>query len=161
MANIIQVRRDTAANWTSDDPTLAQGEAGLETDTGKIKYGDGSTVWTELGYLTDAASTFTDVFTGAIETVADIDYVIAVNLPYAGEITSVTTKCASGTCTLTTKINTTALGGTANSVSSSEDAQAHTTSNTFAVGDDIKLTASSNAVCLAMTVTIAYTRGLD
>lgn len=46
----IQWRRDTAANWTSNDPTLAAGEAGYETDTGFIKVGDGSTAWTSLGY---------------------------------------------------------------------------------------------------------------
>lgn len=46
----IQVRRDTAANWTSEDPTLASGEWGLETDTDKIKIGDGSTSWSSLDY---------------------------------------------------------------------------------------------------------------
>ena len=50
MAAIIQMRRDTAANWTSADPTLANGEFGYELDTGKLKIGDGSTVWTLLPY---------------------------------------------------------------------------------------------------------------
>jgi hypothetical protein len=53
MADRIQVRRDTAANWTSADPTLAQGEIGYETDTDKVKIGDGSTAWTSLGYVID------------------------------------------------------------------------------------------------------------
>jgi len=48
----IQLRRDTAANWTANDPTLAQGELGFETDTGYWKFGDGSTAWTSLGYPT-------------------------------------------------------------------------------------------------------------
>jgi len=52
MASIIQIRRDTAANWTSHTPTLAAGELGLETDTGKLKAGDGSTTWTALAYYT-------------------------------------------------------------------------------------------------------------
>ena len=52
MADRIQLRRDTAANWTSANPTLAQGEMGIETDTSKIKVGDGSTAWTSLGYFT-------------------------------------------------------------------------------------------------------------
>lgn len=47
----IQIRRGTAATWTSQNPTLAAGELGFETDTGKIKVGDGSTVWTSLGYF--------------------------------------------------------------------------------------------------------------
>lgn len=52
MAIQIQLRRGTAAQWTSGDPTLAVGEMGVETDTGKIKVGDGSTAWTSLGYTT-------------------------------------------------------------------------------------------------------------
>jgi len=50
MATQIQLRRDTAANWTSTNPTMAQGEAGYETDTGKLKIGDGSTAWNSLAY---------------------------------------------------------------------------------------------------------------
>jgi hypothetical protein len=50
MARRIQIRRDTAANWTSNDPTLTQGELGLETDTSRVKVGDGTTAWTSLPY---------------------------------------------------------------------------------------------------------------
>jgi hypothetical protein len=50
MATQIQLRRDTAANWTSTNPTMAQGEAGYETDTGKLKVGDGTTAWNSLVY---------------------------------------------------------------------------------------------------------------
>ena len=46
-----QQRRDTAANWTGQNPTLLNGELGYETDTGKFKIGDGSTAWTSLSYL--------------------------------------------------------------------------------------------------------------
>jgi hypothetical protein len=52
--NQIQVRRDTAANWTSTNPVLAAGEMGLETDTRKTKFGDGTTSWTSLAYATSA-----------------------------------------------------------------------------------------------------------
>jgi len=47
----IQSRHDTAANWTTDNPTLAAGELGLETDTNRIKFGDGTTAWTSLPYV--------------------------------------------------------------------------------------------------------------
>ena len=47
---LIQIRRGTAAAWTSANPILAAGECGVETDTGKAKTGDGSTAWTSLGY---------------------------------------------------------------------------------------------------------------
>lgn len=50
----MQQKRDTAANWTSNNPTLASGEIGFETDTSKIKIGDGSTAWTGLSYFTGA-----------------------------------------------------------------------------------------------------------
>jgi len=50
MADVIQIRRDTAANWTSVNPVLHQGEHGLETDTGKEKIGDGVTAWNSLAY---------------------------------------------------------------------------------------------------------------
>ena len=51
MADRIQIRRDTAANWTSANSVLAQGELGVETDTNKMKIGDGSTAWSSLSYL--------------------------------------------------------------------------------------------------------------
>ncbi len=53
----IKIRRDTAGNWTSEDPTPHQGEWCLETDTGYLKMGDGSTAWTSLGYGVKAEST--------------------------------------------------------------------------------------------------------
>ncbi len=48
----IQWRRDTAAAWTAANPILYEGEAGLETNTLKVKVGDGVTAWNSLGYLT-------------------------------------------------------------------------------------------------------------
>lgn len=52
MTTQLQVRRDTAANWTSANPTLLSGEIGFETDTNRFKIGDGTTAWTSLAYLT-------------------------------------------------------------------------------------------------------------
>lgn len=49
-------RRDTAVNWTSVDPTLLSGELGLETDTLKLKIGDGINEWTVLGYIAATAA---------------------------------------------------------------------------------------------------------
>lgn len=51
LEGVWQARRDTAANWTTANPTLAQGELGFETDTRKAKLGDGVTAWTSLAYL--------------------------------------------------------------------------------------------------------------
>lgn len=47
----VQNRRKTAANWVSANEVLRDGEWGLETDTGKIKMGDGSTAWNSLDYF--------------------------------------------------------------------------------------------------------------
>jgi Major tropism determinant N-terminal domain len=47
----IKLRRGTAAAWTSANPVLDSGEPGYETDTGKMKVGDGSTAWSLLGYF--------------------------------------------------------------------------------------------------------------
>ena len=52
MATQIKLRRDTAANWTSANPILGSGEPGFETDTGKLKIGDGTSNWATLGYAT-------------------------------------------------------------------------------------------------------------
>jgi len=50
MAVQIQIRRDTAANWSTNNPILAQGELGFETDTRMAKLGNGSDVWNDLDY---------------------------------------------------------------------------------------------------------------
>jgi hypothetical protein len=51
----IQIRRGTASQWTSTNPTLAAGELGLETDTLLMKAGNGSTAWTSLAYINQYA----------------------------------------------------------------------------------------------------------
>jgi hypothetical protein len=50
MPTVIQIKRGTASSWTSANAILANGEIGFETDTRKMKVGDGSTAWTSLAY---------------------------------------------------------------------------------------------------------------
>lgn len=53
MAQRIQLRRDTLANWTAANPVLAEGELALEKAGGglfKAKVGDGVTAYNALGY---------------------------------------------------------------------------------------------------------------
>jgi hypothetical protein len=50
MATRIQFRRGSAASWTSANPTLAQGELGIELDTSKFKIGNGTLAWNALPY---------------------------------------------------------------------------------------------------------------
>lgn len=54
MSQRLQLRRDTAINWTTVNPTLGQGEQGYELDTGRLKVGDGVTAWGALPYQPNA-----------------------------------------------------------------------------------------------------------
>lgn len=55
---VIKLRRGTATQWTSANPVLAAGEIGLETDTLRTKYGNGTSTWTALSYsVADASGT--------------------------------------------------------------------------------------------------------
>lgn len=60
----IQLRRDTATNWSTNDPVLAEGEPGYETDTGKLKFGDGVTQWSLLPYFDEGDKNF--IFTQGV-----------------------------------------------------------------------------------------------
>lgn len=44
------IRNNTAANFTSTNPVLLSGEMGMERDTRKFKFGDGTTAWNALPY---------------------------------------------------------------------------------------------------------------
>ena len=50
----IQVRRDTASDWSANNPVLAEGEIGFELDTARIKVGDGVRNWLNLPYTSGA-----------------------------------------------------------------------------------------------------------
>lgn len=74
----IQIRHSVASLWTDRNPTLREGEFGLETDTFLIKIGDGVTDWAHLPYLnkldetyfkydTDGSLTFSDAFATQIQ----------------------------------------------------------------------------------------------
>ena len=70
MSTQIKFRRDTATNWAGINPILGSGEPGLETDTGKVKIGDGSTSWSLLSY----------VFNGFVASYSNVN--VAEYLPY-------------------------------------------------------------------------------
>ena len=57
MANRIQLRRGGAQEWANANPTLAQGELGIELDTGRFKIGDGVSAWNTLRYERPVEST--------------------------------------------------------------------------------------------------------
>lgn len=63
----IQVRRGTSADWTSVNPTLAAGEMGVETNTRKLKIGDGSTAWNSLDYIASDVPAIGEIAQDAID----------------------------------------------------------------------------------------------
>lgn len=51
----IQLRYETASDWSSENPTLASGEMGIASDVLRIKVGDGVTTWNNLSYINTGA----------------------------------------------------------------------------------------------------------
>jgi hypothetical protein len=99
----ILIRRDTAAAWTAANPTLASGELGGETDTGKLKLGNGSTAWNSLAYqggvtsingntgaVTGLAPTAGPTFTGTVvlPSTTSIGTVTSTEIGYVDGVTS-------------------------------------------------------------------------
>ena len=110
----LQVRRDTAANWTTANATLAAGEIGFETDTQKFKIGTGSTAWTSLGYQAAVfnGGTITNALvvsnTGGVNTSGQFISTIATsNAPF---IVSSTTQVANLNVATSGSVNATVTG---------------------------------------------------
>ena len=103
----IQVRRGTATQWTSTNPTLAAGEWGFETDTGKAKIGNGSTNWTGLSYF-GGSGTVTSITAGTGLSGGTITSTgtIAINTAVTADLTTAQTLTNK---TLTAPIITTAI----------------------------------------------------
>ena len=73
---IIQHKRGISTNWTSSNPTLAVGEIGYETNTGKFKIGDGASAWSALPYFSTSA--------GGSGTVTSVDLSVPTGLSVSG-----------------------------------------------------------------------------
>lgn len=72
MAVVIQSRGDTSSNWATINPVLADREFGIETDTGKLKFGNGIDSWNERPYTSSGrrvvSVTLTDNTVQAVST---------------------------------------------------------------------------------------------
>lgn len=115
----IQIRRGTASNWTSVNPILAAGEAGYETDSGKLKIGDGTTSWTSLSYISSDAPGVSEIAQDAVNAALTMGSGLSKSYDDAGNAITLnntgvlTFNTRTGSVTLTdTDINT-ALGYTA------------------------------------------------
>jgi hypothetical protein len=131
----IQIRRGTASQWTSANPTLAAGEFGYESDTGKFKIGTGSTAWTSLSYSASGTVTSITAGTGLSGGTITTSGTIAID--------TATTVDVSTAQTLTNK---TLTSPTLNAplINLSLNAQTGTT-YTFVLADNGKLVTASNA----------------
>jgi hypothetical protein len=132
----------------------------VETSNGKLT-ADGFNALQQIADAAEAEQTATgtvDFWAGLVEVVSDKDYTLVLNVTFAGTIDETVTQSATGTATFTFKINTTALGGTPNDVSTVEQAQSHVATNAFIAGDNIVLTASANSSCEDAAFRIKYTR---
>jgi hypothetical protein len=64
----IQVRRGTASEWTTANPILAAGEMGVETNTNKFKFGNGTDAWSSLSYAASDSAAIGEISQDAINT---------------------------------------------------------------------------------------------
>lgn len=160
----ILTRNDTAANWTTANPVLEAGEIGAETDTGKLKVGNGVTNWAGLSYVGDttlAVSGPPAVGTGAAgssTSVARADHTHS--LPAAISCSTVTASgnvSVAGTLTVTGSL----VGGSHTQASSTITDWAEAVQDTVAAalvaGDSIAITYND----AAGTVTIGVSGVLD
>jgi len=99
-------RYDTAANWTSAGTTLLAGELGIESDTGKIKIGDGSTAWASLAYIPGTQLSAYPLATADISNDAITGDQLANDITIANDLTVTNDLTVNGT---TTTINSTTL----------------------------------------------------
>jgi hypothetical protein len=98
------------------------------------------------------------ILTADVDVAENTDYVITYDAPFAGTITTARTESQSGTGTVTFKIGSTPLGGSANSASTTAQEQAHASANTFAKGDTLKFTISSVSALQNLQVALYGTR---
>jgi hypothetical protein len=100
MADRIQLRRDTSTNWSAANPVLASGEQGFETDTLKLKIGNGVSAWNSLAYVIDVSSLATsadvtsavnnliDAAPGTLDTLNELAAALGDDANFASTVTS-------------------------------------------------------------------------
>ena len=116
-----QQRRDTASNWTTQNPTLLAGEIGYETDTGYIKVGDGSTAWISLAYIHGTKVSAYPLATADIADDAITGDKLANDITIAGNLTVNGTTTTVNSTTLTIDDKNIELGSVATPTDSTAD----------------------------------------
>ena len=77
----ITMRKDTSANWTANNPTLAIAEWGIETDTGLLKLGTGA-LWNATTYFTSGGGVWGSI-TGTLSNQTDLNTALGLKAPLA------------------------------------------------------------------------------
>jgi len=168
---ILRHRRDTAANWTANNPVLEAGQIGYETDTRRFKFGNGSTAWNSLAYGVGALADG-DVTYAKIQDTTAGSVLLGRGSSGAGDVQEIT--LGAGLAMTGTELSTTGGGGggapdnadylvkTANAGLSAERVVTDSTSITAnwstagqvafqraALTGDVTATANSNATTIA------------
>jgi hypothetical protein len=143
MATVIQVKRGTASAWTSANTVLTAGEIGFESDTKKMKVGDGSTAWTSLVYTaTDGDITAVVAGTGLSGGSTSGSATLAIDTSVVVDKTTAQT--------LTNKTLTTPI---ISSISNTGTLTLPTSTGTIALTSDITVTDSSTTTLTNKTLT--------
>jgi hypothetical protein len=127
---VIKLRRDESDNWQSVNPVLSLGEPGFETDTKRLKIGDGSSVWNDLDYVAGSGGVGAAVIEEDIE-----DTVAALMISGTGVVLSYN----DGADSLTVN-SIPYIAGTGISISS------YTINNTYTAGEGISITDNTISV---------------
>lgn len=134
----IQMRRGTAAQWTTANTVLSAGEWGAETDTLKVKIGNGSTAWNSLAYAGGGSGGSADVATVAAA-IGTADYIVSVN---AGTYTATATRAGLSTYTgtnFTTVLQNAINALTPSGANGSGGGTIHLTDGTYTFGNEVTI----------------------
>lgn len=144
---ILQLRTGSTTQWAASTRILAVGEPGVETDSGRIKIGDGTNLWSALPW--SGAAIVKSGTNGAL-TVNGAD-VVVYSLPTATSDTLGGIKSSSGTGKVTVDSST----GTA-SVNNVASADRLSSSRTISLSGDVTGSGSFNGSAnLAITTALA------
>ena len=145
-------RRDTAANWTSANPTLLAGEIGIESDTNKIKIGDGSTAWTSLAYRPWSQITAYPFVNADIASAAGIVDTKLATIATAGKVSNSATTATSANTASAIVARDASGNFTAGTITATLSGNASTvTTNANLTGD---VTSTGNATAIATGVIV-------
>ena len=112
-----------------------------------------------LASIVSADVDIVEEIAGGIVAPADGTYTIILDAKYAKTILEVTAQVAVGSSTLTPKINSTTLGGGANSVTTTKATVSHASANAMAVADKLTFVLSATSGdCAKLAFTVKYTR---